>query len=474
MGAEGARMAEREFERRLDAKLILSIVATGIMSFSGVCVETAMNVTFPTLMDEFGVGTSEVQWLTTAYLLMLAAIMPTSSYLNRRFRTKTIFMVAMSLYISGIVIGFTAQSFFALLLGRIVEGLGTGIALPLMFNIITEQAPLSNMGLMMGIGSLITAIAPAVGPSVGGWLAEAYSWRAIFACLLPFLAVSFLLGTYAIRQSHEVIREPFDVRSWAALVASFASLVFATSEASTNGWSSPVVLGLLGLFAALLVVFVRLDTAGGDAHLINLPVLLERRFTLSLLCIVTLQFIVLGLSFLTPNYSQLVMGTGATEAGSILLPGCLLGAILSPLSGRILDRMGARRPILAGCTCALAALSLFALLSTDLTTRLAMAIYMLFTLGQGLTVGNSITNGLSFLGASLKADGNAVINTLQQLAGALGTSVVTTIVAASQATGTDVALTTMAGTRNAYLLLAALSIVPLVAQSLVFFGRRCD
>lgn len=126
------------FERVLDARLVMSIVATGIMSFSGVCVETAMNVTFPTLMREFSVDTATVQWMTTAYLLVLAAVVPVSGYLNRRFRTRHIFCFAMAFYIAGIVCGMTAQVFGALLLGRVLEGIGTGVALPLMFNIITE------------------------------------------------------------------------------------------------------------------------------------------------------------------------------------------------------------------------------------------------------------------------------------------------------------------------------------------------
>ena len=128
----------KPFTRVMDARLIASVVATGIMSFSGVVVETAMNVTFPALMREFGVGTSTVQWMTTAYLLVLAAIIPTSAYLNRRFRTKRIFMAAMSLYILGIALGLTAQNFPWLLCGCIAEGMGTGVALPLMFNVIQE------------------------------------------------------------------------------------------------------------------------------------------------------------------------------------------------------------------------------------------------------------------------------------------------------------------------------------------------
>lgn len=460
------------FERRLDARLIMSIVAAGIMSFSGVTVETAMNVTFPALMEEFAIGTSTVQWMTTSYLLVLAAIVPTSSYLNRRFPTKAVFVAAMCFYISGIVCGFTAQSFPMLLAGRILEGMGTGIALPLMFNIITEQAPEKNMGVMMGIGTLVTAMAPAVGPSVGGWLAENFGWRAIFAALLPVLAVSFVLGVVSIRQSHEVVRDPFDVPGWAALAASFAALVFAVDFGSQLGWTSPAVLALAAAFVALLALFVWREgrcERSGAAPLIHLSVFGEKRFVMGVVAIVCLQFVVLGLSFLIPNYSQLVMGAGETEAGSILLPGCVVGAIMAPLSGQILDRMGPRRPILAGATCAFVGVVLFAAFSQSLATLPAICFYICFAFGQSLMVGNSMTTSLGFLPAEVKADGNAVINTLQQLAGAIGTSVSSAVVAAAQAgaAADAMAAATMTGTREAYLMLAVVAVVPFAAMAWV-------
>lgn len=458
------------FERVLDARLILSVVAAGIMSFSGVCVETAMNVTFPTLMSEFGIGTSTVQWLTTAYLLVLAAIVPTSSYLNRRFRTKHVFIAAMVFYIAGIVCGFTAQSFPMLIVGRILEGMGTGIALPLMFNIITEQAPQSCMGTMMGIGTLVTAMAPAVGPSVGGWLAENFGWRMIFAALLPILAVSFVLGVFSIRQSHEVTNEKFDVPGWAAIAVSFACLVFAVDLGSGFGWTSPKT---IGLFVAFLALFVARERRC-DQPLIHLTIFAERRFVMGAVAIICLQFVVLGLSFLLPNYSQLVMGTGATEAGSILLPGCIVGAIMAPLSGRILDRMGPRRPILAGAACAFFGTLLFAVMSENLPTLPAICIYICFAFGQSLMVGNSMTTSLGFLPAETKADGNAVINTLQQLAGAIGTSVSSAIVNAAQlgVAADGMAAATMSGSRMAYVLLAVVAIVPFASMFWVTADRK--
>ena len=178
-------------DKKIDLKLILSIVATGIMSFSGVVVETAMNVTFPSLMEEFQIGTSSVQWITTGYLLVLAVIIPTSSYL------KT-FPYEITIYDSNHPVhhwnspGSCNTCILFAASGRLIQGVGTGIALPLMFNITMEQVPEEKLGVMMGTASLITAMAPAVGPSLGGFIVNHFGWRIVFIALLLFRATRHL------------------------------------------------------------------------------------------------------------------------------------------------------------------------------------------------------------------------------------------------------------------------------------------
>ena len=197
------------FERRLDARLVVSIVAVGIMSFAGEAVETAMNVAFPALMGEFGVNTATVQWVTTGYLLVLSAIMPISSFLNRRFRARTLFLAAMLTFLAGTIMSAAAPHFSLLIGGRILQGVGTGVGLPLMFNIVLQQVPYERMGTMMGLATLITAIAPAVGPSLGGFLIGALGWRSIFLVLVPFLVIALVLGALTIRQAQETRRVSF-------------------------------------------------------------------------------------------------------------------------------------------------------------------------------------------------------------------------------------------------------------------------
>lgn len=171
MGNSGAS----EFERVLDVRLVLSIVAAGAMTFSGILVETAMNVTFPTLMREFGASTSTVQWVTTGYLLVLAIVIPTSSYLDRRFRKRALFAAAVLLFLAGTVLGACAPSFGLLALARLIQGAGTGIAWPLMNNIIVEQAPLEKRGMLMGVAVLISVLPPALGPAYGGFLSTHFN-----------------------------------------------------------------------------------------------------------------------------------------------------------------------------------------------------------------------------------------------------------------------------------------------------------
>lgn len=141
-------------------RLVAAIVATGLMSLSGVVSETAMNVTFPSLMTAFGISTSTVQWLTTGYLLALALVVPLSSYLKQRFSLRGLFLTANLLFFAATVLCALAPHFAVLLVGRLMQGAEAGIALPLMFNIILTQSPKDKLGLLMGVGSMITAIAP--------------------------------------------------------------------------------------------------------------------------------------------------------------------------------------------------------------------------------------------------------------------------------------------------------------------------
>ncbi len=447
-----------------NTKLVGKIFATGMMSFCGVVSETAMNVTFPTLMNEFGIGTSTVQWITTGYLLVLALVITMSSYLKRNCSQRTLFLTAILSFIVATLACFVAPSFTILMIGRMVQGVGTGIALPLMYNIILGEAPKEKMGTFMGVGMLVTAVAPAVGPVLGGFIVDMFGWRYIFLSLLPLLLLSLLIGSKLIKRSVPAERSHFHLFDYALIVVGYSTFILALVQASSAGWVSVVVISLLVIAAIALAWFVRQSRR--EPHpLLRVEVLGHRNYMLALAAILVVQFSVLALGYAIPNYSQIVNHTGAFTAGGLLVPGCVVGAILSLLSGRLLDKVGARIPILVGYGFMLLSLVLFAWYGREMNTFMFYAFYVVFTIGQGTGCPTAITFGLSQLPKDLSADGNALVNSFQQLAGAMGTAVVSTIVASQQlgAPTSQFSWATALGTQQAFILLAVMMLVAFVA-----------
>ena len=462
--------AGEKFERKLDARLVASIFATGIMTFSGMIIETSMNVSFPALMGEFGVGTSVVQWLTTIYVLVVACIIPTSAFLSKRFRTRPLFLVAITLYSLGLLISIMAPTFWFLLLGRVFEGMGTGLALPLMYNIIVEQTPFEYMGMVMGIGTFVPACAPALGPPVGGLIAENFGWRMVFMIMLPIVVACAILGAVNIRQSHETSRERFDVAGWLNLVVAIVTLVLGLGLTGARGIADPAVIGLFAVCVVAVVLFVR-HCRRAPEPVISLEVFKYRGYRMMLPFTMMVMLEGISLGTLLPYYAQFVRGSTESIAGFLILPGTSLAAIGSPVAGRILDKRGAVRPMTFGAVMGMCGLAFFVLLSGRLTTALTICVYFVYAFFSACCSGNAVTMSLAFLPDRLKTHGNAVNNTMRQLSAAVGTCVVTSIVAQTQAAiPDDFAYATMLGTRYAFVVLLCVMIA--MVALIIAFGRR--
>lgn len=458
----------KPFERKIDLPLVLSLIATGLLSFSGVVIETAMNITFPALMEEFGVDTSMVQWMTTGYLLVLSVMIPLSPFLKRRFPRKPLFILSVLLFMAGALTDLTGRSFAVLLAGRVLQGVGTGIALPMMFDIVLEQAPVSRLGTMMGAAVLVVALSPAVGPSFGGAVIHYMGWRMIFAFLLPVLAIALALGVLSIRQVYETEKISFDWMGYFWLALGFAALIFALSAMGDSQRGLWETAGLYAAAAAALSLFVH-HSRKVSVPLIHMDVFRCAPFVCSAAVFSMVQFLCLGLGFLIPNYAQLVMGENALAAGLMMLPGCMIGACLAPVGGRFMDVFGARRPILSGHVFLLLCTMGFAFFYEDIAPWEMVLFYISFAIGQNLTSGNSMVNGIRCLPDSRAVDGNAVCNTLQQLSGAAGTAVVSALVAAAQngLSGTAEEQT-QAGSGHAFWLLLLISIAAMALSWKIF------
>ena len=177
-----------------EGRLTIVVVALSILTFLGILSETSLNIAYSTLMGEFAISADVVQWLTTGYLLLLSIAIPTSPFMVRTFPTKGLFVTAVALFSAGTVVGALAVNFPMLLAARLIMALGTGVSLPLLTNIILEKAPFNRRGMMLGLVSLVTCAAPAIGPVFGGLVMEFLNWHWIFYTMIPFLLISLVLG----------------------------------------------------------------------------------------------------------------------------------------------------------------------------------------------------------------------------------------------------------------------------------------
>ena len=207
-------------EKKVTFKLLVAILSAGMLSFLGILDETATTVTFPTLIKEFKITTGQVQWVNTLVLLVIAIIVPLSSQIRLRISTKRIFIAGILFFMLGLIVDIFTPRFDLLLLGRAFQGIGTGIGLPLMYNIILTKVPKSKLGFMMGIGTMITAAAVALGPVFGGIVTNFLNWRWIFIISVFLIIISFLTGCYSIEQLTKLKKVRFKFGQWFAIAVS--------------------------------------------------------------------------------------------------------------------------------------------------------------------------------------------------------------------------------------------------------------
>ncbi|MDT2668604.1 MFS transporter [Enterococcus dongliensis] len=445
--------------------LLSAVLATGIMSFAGVLIETAMNVTFPTLIEQFGISTGMVQWVTTIYLLVISIMVPFSNYLLKNFSIRKLFVVANLFFIAGLVTDLWSPTFTILLVGRLLQGISTGIALPLMFHIILNFTPMHKRGTMMGVGTLTTSIAPAIGPTYGGIMTANLSWHAIFLFLLPVLAISLVIGLFAIPEMPVKKTGALDLISLIGVALLFSGLLLFLNQ--LGNWSSLIslVIGIVGL-----LIFYRQATRGKNP-LVRITVLKNKAFVLFLCGFLVCQFLLLGISFVLPNFIQIVLGKDAFIAGLVMMPGAAVGAILAPISGRILDTFGSKKPILLGLSFAMVGwIALTLLLRSPLLLGF-VAGHVFYMIGIGFSYSNLMTTGMNLLSEADYGDGNTLFNTLQQFSGAVATAIVATIINLAQQAQTDFIAATITGSQLSLLVLLGLLLAVFIA-CLIHFRKK--
>lgn len=445
-----------------NSKLIQAILALGIISFLGIIVETALNITFSDLMNQFGVSSGTVQWLTSGYMLVSTIIIPFGAFFRRRFKLIDLFRFGVGSFLLGTILALSATSFEMLLAGRQIQGIANGLVLPLMFSVIISQAPKNRLGTFMGLGSLVLAFAPAVGPIYGGIVAQSFNWRYIFTILIPIIIVAYVLGEVSLKQDVAVEKTAFDFRGGVILAITLLTGLLLINSISTKGY--PIFIKfILGIVVVLFGwLFIRYEKRQ-EVPLLNLDVFKEPSFMKFLVPFFLLQLASLSMSYLIPNVLQMGLNQTTAASGILIAPAAIIDAIVSIIGGIMYDRLRPSIPIIGG---ALWILITFVVMSFLNPSVLLLAIgYASFMIGLGLSYSNIMTNSLSKLPSKLRNDGNAVYMTAQAYAGAVGIALSASVMGFSQGQKSSIALGALQGYMLNILILIAIGIIILLFLS---------
>ncbi|WP_232835850.1 MDR family MFS transporter [Actinocorallia populi] len=454
-GAPPAAGTEQALPRHVKIAIALPILAAFVMILN----ETVMSVALPKLMTEFSVGAATAQWLTTGYMLTMAVVIPATGLILQRFATRTVFITATSLFAAGTLLAGLAPQFGVLLAARVIQASGTALVLPLLMTTILTLVPASRRGGTMGLVAIVISVAPAVGPTFSGLILSELSWRWLFLSVLPIAVLTVAVGVVLVKNAGTPRPVRFDLPSFALSAVGFGGLIYGLSSiGEAAGGHAPVPPAVpLAVGAAALVLFVlrQIRLQRGDAALLDLRPFRTRSFVVGIVLLLFSMGALFGALILLPIYLQNVRGLTTLETGLLLLPGGLAMGLIAPLVGRLSDRFGPRPLVIPGTFTMALALALMSLLDETTPTWFVIVIHVLTSLGIGFAMTPLMTSALGSLDAGLYSHGSAILNTLQQLAGAAGTALFVTLMTlgtdAALETGTNPVSAQAAGIHDAFL-----------------------
>ena len=403
---------------------IITILMIG--AFISFLNNTLLNIAIPTIMEDLEIGPSTAQWLTTGFMLVNGILIPATAFLIQKFSVRQIFLAAMVLFTLGTVLAGFAHTFPILLAGRLLQASGSAIMMPLLMNVMLVSFPVEKRGAAMGVFGLILMFAPAIGPTLSGWIIEHYDWRMLFHFITPIAVIVLLIGFFLLKDKKEKVDIRLDVFSLILSSIGFGGILYGFSSAGSKGWDSPYVY-LTIVVGAISLIFFIIRQLKQEKPLLNLDVYRYPMFTLSSIISMILNMALFSGMLLLPIYVQNIRGISPMDAGLLLLPGALLMAFMSPLTGKLFDRFGGRVLAVIGLAIMVVTTYFLSRLELDTTYLNLMIIYSVRSLGISMVMMPVSTNGLNQLPRHLYPHGTAMNNTLNQVAGAIGTALLVTI-----------------------------------------------
>lgn len=473
MEREVLQMNDQELQLNQDKIRPIPITLTLMVgAFIGLFSETALNMAFTDIMMDFQIEAHTVQWLTTGYLLVLGIFVPVTALLLQWFTTRQLFAASLLFSIIGMIVAALSTNFELLLIARVIQATGTGLLLPLMTTVILVVIPAHKRGSVMGMMGLVIMFAPAAGPTLSGIIVDKWNWQAIFWISSIPLILTLIIGLFFMQNVSKITKPKIDILSIILSTIGFGGIVFGFSSAGegSGSWGAPtvyipIIVGIIGL------VFFGIRQFKLEQPMLDLRVFRFSMFSMGVVLSFLGMMLILSSAILLPMYLKGGLLLTASVAGLILLPGGIINGIMSPITGRLFDKYGPRFLIIPGFVI----VTIFAYLFTNITTETStMAIILMHTclfIGIAMIMMPAQTNGLNQLPVNFYPDGSAVMNTLSQIAGAIGTAVAISIMSAGQTrymakvndpAALPEALT--AGVQNAFLFALVAAIIGLVVS----------
>jgi DHA2 family multidrug resistance protein len=425
--ATRTRSLTRPFHRVLHLEYYWqALIVVIVGSFMVMLDTTVVNIALPRIITVFGADVHSTQYVLTGYMLALAVIMPATGYLTDTFGTKRIYLLSMLFFTLGSALCAGAWNVPSLVLFRLLQGLGGGMLMPIGMTIIFKVVPPEQRGMVSGVFGLPLLLAPVIGPTLGGYIVEYIDWRFIFTLNLPVGALGLLLGVTLLRETETRSDLRPDVKGFILSGIAFGSLLYALSEAPTDGWDAPYIVVLLALGSAALVGWTWVELTE-EQPLVELKVFRIATYTLATMVNFIITLGLFSSMFLLPIFFQNFRGLGAMETGLLMVPQALASAVMLPISGRLFDKIGPRPLIVTGLL--LMAYSTWKLSFLDLSTPddTVREILIMRGLSMGLITMPAMTVAMNSIPPHLIARSSSLTNVLRQVFGSFGTAIFATL-----------------------------------------------
>lgn len=395
-------------------------------AFIAILNQTLLGTALPPIMQDLNLSENTVQWLQSVFMLVNGIMIPITAFFIDRFTTRGLYLTAMSLFALGTIICSVAPNFTFLMIGRIAQASGAGIMMPLMQTIMFLIYPIEKRGTAMGLFGLVISFAPAIGPSLSGWLVDQFPWRSVFYVVWPIAIVNIIVAYFILVNVTERTFPKVDIPSIILSTLGFGGLLYGFSVAGSSGWMSQHVFISLIVGAITLTIFI-LRQLKLEEPMLEFRIFKYNIFTISTGLGMVVFMSMIGTAVILPFFMQNMLGFSAFESGLALLPGAIIMGLMNPITGRLFDLFGARWLSISGLFLLVVTTILFTNLSAETSFVFISVVNGARMLSIAMVMMPVTTAGLNQLPQRLIPHGSALNNTMRQMAGAIGTAMLVTI-----------------------------------------------